>query len=220
MRRLSLHLALISWLAVALGAGGCATRPKTYHAPDPAKFNASAKKLGVNIEKTGATIGRAQARVAAAQKNYDEVATASVDVKDRVVALSKAVPPELLPEVNQLLAAVEAKQLKEGELSVNLDGAYSEIEQAKRDNTASATLKATMQSDFEVYKTGAIQNAAIATNERNLRIVAEKQVFQQKLLRWMWRIFGVFILIGIGVLIFLWFTGKVSIKALRAYLRI
>jgi hypothetical protein len=234
MRRLSLpnHRSRITdhWIAwailsaVALGAGGCVTRPKTYHAPDPAKFYASSKKLSEKIEKTGATIARAETQVAAAQKDYDVVAAASIDVRDRVVALSKVVPPEFLPEINQLLGVIEQKQIKEGELSGNIDGAYGEIEQAKKDNAASATAKATLESDFEVYKKGAIQNAADATDERNNRIAAEKQVLQQKLLRWMWRIFGVFILIGAGVLIFLWFTGKWTIKgattAARAYLHV
>ena len=223
--RLSLqNFGSIALVALALCASGCATRPKTYHAPDATKFNASSKKLGRAIEKTDATISRAQAHVSAAQKNYDKVSSASVDLRDRVVALSKVVPPEIVPEVNKLLAAVDAKIVTEGALSTNLNAANAEIEQAKKDNAASAVYKAEVQSHFEVYQRGAIQNAAIATDERNARIVAEKKVIQQKILRWVWRIFGGFIALAIGALFVLWLLGKWSFKgattAARAYFRV
>jgi len=222
MRRLSLQNFGIACAlaAVAFSADGCATRAKTYHAPDATKFNASSKKLGANIEKTAETIERAQARVAAAQKNYDEVASASLDVRDRVVKLAQAVPPETLPEINQLLAVVDAKIQKEGELSENLTGAYSEIEQAKQYNADSATFRSALQSDFEVYQRGAIQNAADATAERNLRIKAEQQLAKEKWLRLFWRIGGGVLVLGLIALVVLWFMGKWSIKGARAYFRI
>lgn len=213
-------LAALFSILVFLTLTGCVTRPKTYHAPDATKFNASSKKLGENIEKTGGTISRAQVRVSAAQKNYDQVASASVDVRDKVVAISKVVPLEFLPEINQLLAAVDAKILKEGELAGNLDGANAEIEQAKKDNAASAVFKAEVQSHFETYQLRATQSAAIATEERNARIVAEKQIVQQKIFRILWKIGGGLLVLGIIALIVLWFLGKVSIKGLRAYFRI
>jgi outer membrane murein-binding lipoprotein Lpp len=202
----------VAAIFAALAFSGCATRPKTYHAPDATKFNAASKKLEANIEKTGATIELAQARVSAAQKNYDEVATASIDVRDRVVALAKVVPPEILPEVNQLLTVVEEKIRKEGELSENLKGAYSEIEQAKKFNADSATFKAEVQSHFETYQRGAIQNATDATDERNKRIVAEKKVIQQKIFRWLWRIGGGVIILSIIGLFILWLLGKWTVK--------
>jgi hypothetical protein len=220
--RLAAVLSITALFGSSLVFSGCVTRPKTYHAPDATKFKESAKKLEVNIEKTGATIDRAQLRVAAAQKDFDEVSSASIEVRDRVVELSKIAPPELLPKFEELLAIVDEKTKKEGELSQNLEGAYSEIEQAKKDNNVSETLRTSVLSDFEVYQRGAIKNAADATNERNARIVAEKQVLREKIFRWIWRIGGGVVLLALVGVFILWIAGKWtfkgSIAAAKVYL--
>jgi hypothetical protein len=202
---------LVILTAIVLSA--CATRPKTYTAPDATKVMASAKRLSAAVTKASDTAVRAQLKVADAQQSADRVAADSVTVINQVNELAKLVPPELLPKVTDLQTAVEAQQIEEGNLSTHLAGAQKEQAQLTKDLDEAKAAKIELQTNQAKYQADAQGLADDASVERNARIVDEKKLSWY---RWHW--WGSWIALGAGVLAcgifaFLKFTGRLTLSA-------
>jgi hypothetical protein len=195
----------------------CATRPKTYTAPDATKVTAATKRLAAAIAKSGETAVRVEAKVREAQENFDRVAASSVSVLAQVHDLEQLVPAELKPRVADLKSAINAQIVDQDKTSESLSGARTELAEFKKDVGEMNAAKVELQSAQTKYQSDAAIVAIAATSERNHRIAAEKQLTQQKIFKWLWRIGGGAV---VGGVILLFVTGKLSIKAIRTYFRI
>lgn len=207
-------------IAIATALTSCATRPKTYAPPDATQVTATTKRLSDAVTKASETATRAERHVKQAQKANDQVAAESATVVNLVNELAKLVPPELAPKVDELKGAVDRQQVATGELTLHLSGAQSEHEQLTKDNLESWAAKIALQVAQARYQADAKQIAQHATDERNARIAAEKQLSREKWARLFWKIGGGFLVLGIIALFILWLAGKWSIKGARAWFKI
>lgn len=189
-----------------MGLSACATRPKQYQAPD-------AKRLTAAVEKATGTAKRAEEHIEKAQAAADKVAVTSVSVLSQVKELATLVPPELRARVLALEESANEVILAGGEVDTHLAGARDEHVTLGKDLAEAKAAK-------EEYQVNAQKLANEATAERNYRIAAEKQLTKEKIARWLWRIGGGVAVIGILVVIGLWFAGKISFAGIRAYLHI
>lgn len=207
--------------AVALCVGGCATKPKTWSAPDSKRVDAASRRLSDAEKKVSETADRAEARIVAAQKNTDKLAAHSASVIRLVKELGLLVPPELKPKADALEAAVDAQQSEEGDLVTNLSGARSEMELLRKKDLPEVR-NAKQESDDAVaeYKGKAALIAADATAERAARIAAERQLSREKWMRLLWKIGGGFLVLGLIALVVLFALGKISWSGIKLYLGI
>lgn len=174
---------------VALCVGGCATHPKTYHPPDPARLNASTARVAKAVESAHAHAKSAQQNV----KNASETAKA---VREEVKALPD-VPVTLSEKINtlesQLALATKDQIILEADL------------------TTANTAKAQVEKDKADYFVAGQKLADDASAERDQRIAVEKKLSWY---RWHW--WGSWIVLGLGVLAcgvfaFLKFTGRLAL---------
>lgn len=169
-------------LVLAVVLSGCATRPKQYSAPDPAKMNVSSQRLGTAVTKARATASKARSEVS-------EAAATSKPVKEKLVELKKVVPLEHASAVSDIQVAHEITVLKLDEAiatQTTLDKELQEAEAAKQQ----------LQSDQAQYVTDAGKLAEEATAERNKRIKVEKALSWY---RWHW--WAAWVVAGAGIVI-------------------
>lgn len=202
-------------LAVALCAGGCATRPTVYKAPDASRVIATTKRLSAAIARQAETTIRVEAKAQEAQQSSDRIATHSATVINQVDELAKVLPIEFQPQVAQLRAAVDAQIVEEGKLSASLAGMRGEIEQLKSDNAAVVKEKNQLLLDQARYQSDAKRIADAATEESRQKVEYQKQLTSQKIFGLLWKLGGGVVLVGVLVLGFLWFTGRIAISAAK-----
>ena len=180
-------IALLS--ALALCAGGCATRAKQYSAPDPGKLNTSTARVAKAVNE-------AHDAARAAKTNVDEAIGRQKEIETEISAIAD-VPPTLRQKIND-----QDKTL--GEASVH--------QQALEEHLTEADIaKADAQNAKDEYFAASKTLADDATNERNKRIADEKALSWY---RWHW--WGSWIVLGLGVvacglIAFLKFTGKLAL---------
>jgi hypothetical protein len=209
---------LVLFAAALLPA--CATRPTIYRAPDSSKVAATTKRLSAAIDRESETWDRAQTKVQAAQKSYDKIAGHSASVLQLIKELEPFIPDEQKEKFDELKTSADAQITEEGNLSVSITGANGEIEQGKKDHTVVVQERDNLKEDQASYQEAAgkiADDATAESREKSAEIDAiKKQLTSQKILKWVWRIGGGAIVIGI---IALFVTGKISIAAIRVYLR-
>jgi hypothetical protein len=204
------------WLAVALCVGGCATKPTIYQAPDNSKVTATTKRLSAAIDRENETWKSAEAKVQAAQQSYDRVAGHSASVLQLIKELEPFIPAEQKPKFDELKASAGAQIDEEGTLSFSIAGAQGAIEQGKKDHAVVVTERDKLKLDQANYQTDAKKIADAATEESRQKAEYKNQLTSQKILRWAFRLGGGAIIIAIVVL---FVTGKISIAAIRVYLK-
>jgi chromosome segregation ATPase len=208
-------------LALAFCAGGCATRPTVYKAPDNSKVTATTKRLAAAIDRENETRVRAEAKVEKAQQSSDRVAVQSASVLNLIRELKLLVPEELKPKVEALESAQNEELQDTGVLSVQLADVRGEITQLRADQAFVVREKDQLKEDQAEYQASAERTAQAATAEsadKSAEIDRIKgQLVQQKIWKWVWRIGGGAVVIGI---VALFLTGKISIAAIRAYFHI
>jgi chromosome segregation ATPase len=205
---INLHICII---LVGPALSGCAIHHKTYSAPDAAKVNASEKRLSDAVTKATDAAARAQSHIEAAQKAADRAAAESASVINLTGQLAIQVPEHLRSEVAELRTAVDAQQSAEGELSVQLAGAYKDHGELRGHLEEANQAKAEALQARTEYQNEAGQLARRATEERDRRISAEKKLSWY---RWHW--WGSWIALGAGVIAcglfaFLKFTGRLAL---------
>lgn len=186
---------------LTLSLGACATAPRHYQPPDPTKMNASRQRLGTAVTKSRATATKAKSQVGEAKK-------ISASVNEKLTALKKKVPKELVPVVEEIEVAQkqqDAKLTETIETQTVLEGQLTEADNAKLQHE---------KDDLE-YQGKAGTLADTATAERNARIKAEKALSWY---RWHW--WGSWIALGAGILAcgvfaFLKFTGRLAIAGAK-----
>lgn len=195
---------------VALLFTSCATRPKTYNAPDASKVTATTKRLSAAIAKSEATRVRVEAKIQESQVSADKLSTTSASVLTLLRDLEPFIPPEQKPKFDELKAAADSQIVEEGKLSASIAGTRGEVEQLKKDHAAVVTERDQLVVDQSKYQESAQGIANDATNERNLRIKAEAQLAKEKWIRLAWKIGGgLFVAIIIGVIV-LFCLGKLG----------
>jgi hypothetical protein len=198
--------------AVALCAGGCVTRPKVYKAPDASKVIATSKRLSAAIDRENETRARAETKVQEAQASEDRVAEHSASVLQLIRELEPFIPAEQKPKFNELKTSADAQIAEEGNLSTALAGVRGEITQLKADQAAVVKERDQLvKVDQPKLFADGKQLAQSATDERNARIVAEKQLVQQKIFRILWTVGGSVAVLLIVVIIVLAMLGKLGV---------
>lgn len=211
-----LLLVLFVASAVALCAGGCATRPTIYTAPDASKVAATTKRLSAAIAKSEATRVRVEAKAQEAQESSDKIAAHSVSVINLLRELEPFIPAEQKPKFDELKSAADAQLVEDGKLSVSLAGMRDEVEQLKKDHAAVVVERDRLVVDQAKYQADAKKIADAATKESEGKAKYKNQLTSQRILKWVFRGLGSALILAIVVL---FVTGKISIAAIRAYLR-
>lgn len=191
-----MRLKSIAVVLCALLLGACATPPRKYQPPDATKMNASRQRLGQAVEKSRATAGKAKSQVVEAQK-------ISVTVNEKLMALKKKAPKELVP----LIEEIEAGQKEEDGKLTEAIGTQTVLESQLTEADAA---KVQHEKDDGEYQGKAQLLADNATKENQSAVSAEKKLSWY---RWHW--FGSWIVLGLGVLAcgvfaFLKFTGRLA----------
>lgn len=206
--------------AAALSLSACATRHKTYTAPDPAKVNAATKRVEDDLVKARNISREARKFVTDAQKNADRITIQAADLEGKAAILLASVPEELKPQALEILKGIREQQFSIGELSTNLAGAQKKNDDLEQHQTKTDAHVLELKAEQTSYFAKAQELAATATMEREYRIKAEKQLVKEKWIRILWKIGGGFILLLIvgGVILFFmgklgWALGKIGIKA-------
>lgn len=191
------QIAQLVLLSGAIFFSGCATAPRHYLPPDATKMNASRQRLGQAVEKSRATASRAKSQVIEAQN-------LSSARNEKLAALKKQVPKELVPAVEDIEAASQqqdAKLAEAVETQIVLESQLTEADNAKIQHE---------KDDLE-YQGKAGGLADTATSERNARIKAENSLSWY---RWHWFLSWIIAGIGVAVCILiavLKFTGRLAI---------
>lgn len=193
----------MKWLALlsVVFVSACTSPHKTYQPPSNVKVTASTKKAHESARA-------AKAHVDAAQKHADAISVRSLDVQKKLDAIIKVAPPELQSALTAVKVDVTDMQTHEEGLHTELSGAQKrqdELENHQND----------LERNQAAYYVEAQTLANAATNERESLITVQKQLIQQKIFGWLWKIGGVLIILVIGLLIFLWFTGKLAFKFVK-----
>jgi hypothetical protein len=209
---------LVAATAIALCVSSCASRPTVYTAPDASHVTATTKRLSAAIEKESATWDRAEAKVQAAQQSSDKIAGHSASVLNLIRELEPFIPEAQKPKFEELKKSADAQIVEEGNLSATIAGAQGEIAQGKKDHAVVVKERDQLKDDQAEYQAGAQRTAQAATSESAAKSAEinrlKGQLTSQKILKWIWRIGGGALVIGIIVL---FVTGKISIAAIRAY---
>jgi uncharacterized membrane protein YgdD (TMEM256/DUF423 family) len=190
---------------------GCATRPKTYHAPDNRKLKAAEDALNKKAALAQETAKKARAATLKAQANGKQLIALSKAVKDKLAFLMGKVPPALVPLVKDIQDAAKAQEDQEQILRQSIDEAVAWNVQlaAQQVDVEAARLNTVVEADK--YEAGAAQTALDATDERNSRITAEKALSLSRWYGWLWKI-GIFLFIGLVVfLIIAKVLGKLTL---------
>jgi hypothetical protein len=211
---------LIACLAVALCAGGCATRPKTYTPPSAAKMNASSERLNRAVVKAHETANKARKQVVNTAQAADRMAQHSSTVRAKLAELAKKVPVELKAEVAAIGAEAESEHTEETNVVTGLRDTQVTQSILEKDLGELVASRDQLKGDQVQYVADAGKLANSATEERNYRIAAEKQLSLQ---RWYGRFLkiGIFLVIAIVILFFvLKFTGKLGLVAAKIGLKL
>lgn len=171
-------------LIAAMLLTSCVTSRKTYHPPKDAKVKAATVDLNVKVGRARDTAKKAK--------------TATKEAKAKVIVLREKAPPEMKPLVAEVDEALSRAIAWNTQLEIQLREAE--------------TARSTLQAAQDEYAGGAAGLAQDATNERNFRIAAEKQLMKEKWLSLLWKLGGGAVALGIIALIVLWFTGKLAFK--------
>lgn len=206
---------LKSILPLLLAAGlfsNCSTPHKTYLPPSNAKVTASTKKVTDGAAAAHGTQRQAKQHVVAAQKHNDALVVTGLELQKKLDAIIKIAPPELQPALAAVKADATAIQNDADDLKTELDGAHK-----KQDETEAHQVKldqdiAELKIHQGQYESTAQTLATDATNEREARITAEKQLFKEKIFSFLWKLGGGALVLGIIALIVLWWTGKLAFK--------
>lgn len=188
MNRIYRILSILCILSSVMFLSSCATQPRTYAPPDATKLRQSTTRVSQAVDAAHTSARKAQGSV-------NEAATLAKRNRAAVSKL-KDVPPEVLSG----LAEQETKLAEVQQQQVELDRHLAEADAAK----------AQVEKDKADYFGQAQKLADAATNERNARIKAEKALSWYRWHSWMLKIVGALAVVGIGVLVFLWFTGRLA----------
>lgn len=174
---------------LCLSFTSCATAPRTYQPPSPAKINASTARVAHAVDAAHASARSAQAKVNDARKRAKLAREEAAKVKD--------LPPIVTKAINDLGAELEDATKLQMELEIHLKEAD--------------TAKAQVEKDKADYFAQAQKLADAASDERTKRIADEKKLSWY---RWHW--YGSWIALGLGVVAclvfaFLKFTGRLAI---------
>jgi hypothetical protein len=203
---------IVAIVGCALLLGGCATAHKTYQAPSDAKVKATQKVLTEKVAQARATATKAREATLKAQAEAKELIALAAAVKDKLAVLKAKVPAELQPLVKEIQDAATAQEQKETQTRTDVDSAVALNEQLMQHQKEEETARMDAVIAANQYAGAAAGLAQDATNEREYRIAAEKQLLKQKILGWLWKIGGGAVVVLIIVLIVLWFTGKLAFK--------
>jgi hypothetical protein len=198
--------------AAAVLLSSCVTRPKIYKAPDPTRVIATSKRLSAAIDRANETTVRAETKVQEAQASADRVAGHSASVLQLIRELMPNIPTELMPKFVELEKSADAQVQEEGILATSISGARGEIIQLKKDQAAVVKERDQLvQVDQPKLFADGQEIAREATNERNFRIAAEKQLVQQKIFGLLWKIGGVVAILLVVAVVLLAIFGKLGI---------
>jgi len=206
--RITLCLAAIAALFC-----GCSTQPKTYKAPDGAKLKAAQAALNVKAAKARATAAKSRAAVLAAQDVAKRLIAMSDTVRDGLSLLHTKVTPDLYPLLEAIQKEAADQRAAEEELRERLAEAVAWNTQLFAELQDVEKARQLVQIEADKYQVSAVGLAQDATNERNYRITAEKQLMKEKWTRILWRIGGGAFLLLILVIVGLWLTGKLGVFA-------
>jgi septal ring factor EnvC (AmiA/AmiB activator) len=161
-------------LILAFSMFGCATRPRTYVAPDSSRLEASTTKVAVAVAKAHTAAQKAQQNVSDASKEAKEIREETAKIEN--------VPQSLVVKVNDLDGKLDEALSNHAELTARLE----EADQAKAD----------VEKDKADYIQRADALAQQATSENSSRVADEKKLSWY---RWHW--WGSWIVLGAGVVL-------------------
>jgi uncharacterized protein YhaN len=202
---------ILAIICAASLLGACATSHKTYQPPSNVKLEASTKRLAAAVEKATSTAARAREHIEAAQAAAKKEAVTAKELGKQVDELIALLPPELKPRGDALKKAVAEDQADVGDIATHVYGAQLEHVQLGKDLFEANAAKLQVNEDKREYYANASKLAQDATDEREARIAAEKQLTKEKVFRWLWRIGGGFFVLLIIAGIVLFFTGKLGV---------
>jgi ABC-type enterochelin transport system substrate-binding protein len=195
-------------LALCLLLPGCGTKEQTFNAPDPAKVIQATSKVKASQKAAHDTHQKEREKVKLAQENVDALSLASVGALEKLDALTKIAPVELLPPIAAIRLDVDRMQHIELILSQNLASAWVKSDETEKHLNDTDARIAELEKEHANYYSDAqaIADTATALNARVIEL--EKKVSWY---RWHW--WGSWIALGAGVLAcglfaFVKFTGK------------
>lgn len=202
---------LVLVVACGLLLSSCATKHKTYRAPDPAKVHAATRQVEDDLVEARKLSREARKFVTDAQKNADVITTRSLDLHQKAVVLMTAVPEPFKAQALEIVKGIAEQQADEAELTRNLSGAQAKNEELEKHQTKTDKDVAALKQEQANYFRNAQKLADDATMEREHRIKAEKQLVKEKWIRILWKIGGGFVVVLIIGGVILYFTGKLGV---------
>lgn len=202
----------LAFIGCAVLLSSCTTPHKTYLPPSNAKVTASTKKVVDGATAAHTSARAAKTHVEAAQKHNDALLVTGLDLQQKLDAIIKIAPPESQAALAQVKTDATDIQSHADGLQTELKGAHTKQDETEVHQTKLDQDIAQLKIDQGQYQSNAQTLATDATNEREARITAESQLLKQKILGWIWKIGGGAVVIGIIILIVLWFTGKLAFK--------
>lgn len=197
-------------ICVALLMCSCATREKTYKPPSDAKVRASEKVLTEKVAKARETAAKAKQATQEAKEIAARLDASAKIWGPMVEKLIKDVPEEFKQPARDIQNALKEQVVQEGFLKAKIDEAVGHNAQLEIELKEAETARGILKQAQQEYQNEALGLANDATNERNLRIKAEKALSWY---RWHW--WGSWIALGLGIVAcgifaFLKFTGRLA----------
>jgi chromosome segregation ATPase len=199
---------------------GCATRPHTYEAPDQTKVVESTRQVKEGVRKSRAAAGEAKAIVQKEQERTDKLIVQSRTLAGKLDEIIAAAPEELKLPLEVAKSDLGELQREQEDLKLGLGNAWTKQNETEQHLSGTETRIAELENRQVTYYAEAQKLAATATEERNYRIAAEKQLSTQRWFGWLWKL-GAFLLIGLVIAFFAakalgklgWLAAKIGLKA-------
>lgn len=191
---------------------GCVSSHKTYKPPNNAKVVASTKKVKEGVDAVHKKAGEARGQVEDAQKSAEKIQLASVDVQKKLDEIIKVAPPELRPALALVKTDVSAMQTEQTLLFGFLTNAHLRQDELETLIVNLNLHVAELEANQNGYYAEAQGLANDATNEREGKIAVEKQLIQQKILSWLWKIGGGLFVVVLLVLLAVFVAAKLGFK--------
>ncbi|MEP6672357.1 MAG: hypothetical protein ABJF10_24545 [Chthoniobacter sp.] len=200
-------------LLTALAFCSCASKPVVYKAPSSAAIDASAAELHRAVAAATVTHHQVQAATKQAKIAVDDQ-TKHLDILTPALdAMFKTAPIELRPEIADAQKEVAAIRLDNTGVVAQL-GAITSLQTIEGNQLEEAAAADKQHAaDKAQYEAEADQLAEKASAESVARAAAENKVHELESKNWIRRALEALAAVGLLVVGFLYFTGKLTLSA-------
>lgn len=161
----------------------------TYHAPDPTKVKASTAKVKADQKRAHQLNQEVKTALKESHDNADSIIILSNDLNTELDNLIKVAPAEMQPALAKIKSLSTQQQVKEQELTINLDKADTKNTELEKHQTLTDTHVTELETNQGNYFKDSTKLAATATN------LSAKLAWYQ--LHW----WGSWIVFGIGLVL-------------------